>query len=121
MRIELLYTPGCPNRPLALERIRAALQFLGITGPVAMMEVASSAEAERLEFAGSPAVRVNGADIGPEARTAHIYGLACRLYAGGGTREGAPPVGMIAQAILDAGPDQARPSGQAAAEKGSDS
>lgn len=121
MRIELFYTPGCPNRALALERIRTALQSLGITEAVAMTVVASYAEAERLECPGSPTVRVNGADVDPEARTAHIYGLACRLYAGGGTREGAPPVAMIAQAILGAGPGPARRSGQTAAEEESDS
>lgn len=120
MRIELFYTPGRPIRTLALERIRAALPSLGIAGAVTMIEAASSAQAERLEFPGSPTEYVNGADADAEARTAHISGLTCRLHAGGGTREGTPPVAMIVQGIPDAGPGWARASGQAVVGKESD-
>lgn len=103
MRIELLYTPGCPNRPLALERIRTALETLGVPATVAELEVGSIEEAVRLRFPGSPTVRVDGADVEPEGRSGRPYGTMCRVYSGDEGVEAAPPLAMIIAAIREAG------------------
>ncbi|MFE5917641.1 hypothetical protein [Streptomyces sp. NPDC056468] len=50
MRITLLTVPGCPNAPLARERIDQALD--GRAAVVDMVEVADEAKAARLGMAG---------------------------------------------------------------------
>ncbi len=103
MKIELLYMPGCPNRPLAMERIQAALETLGLPATIAEVEVGSTEEAERLRFPGSPTVRVDGADVEPDARSGRPCEMMCRVYCGEDGVEGAPPVPVIIAAICEAG------------------
>jgi hypothetical protein len=79
MRVELLYLDGCPNWPVADERLAQALSEVGRTDiTVARRAVETVAEAQTVGFTGSPTVRVNGRD--PFAAGDEQVGMACRVY-----------------------------------------
>jgi arsenate reductase len=61
------------------------------------VEVVSQRDAEAWSFAGSPTIRVNGADIEPGRGSTGV--LACRVYAGG---SGVPPRWKLEAAVLRA-------------------
>ena len=78
-RVELLWWEGCPSTPKALELLREALAAEGLDpDAVEMREVATSEDAERDTFVGSPTIRLDGADMAPVA--GEPVGLSCRVY-----------------------------------------
>ena len=79
MRIEVLYTPGCPNYLPAIERIERVLSSELLRAEIRSLVVNSDAEAIELMFLGSPTIRVDGEDVEPDQTI--IPGLKCRLYA----------------------------------------
>lgn len=97
--IELLYCAECPHHHWALTAVRAVRAAQGITAPVALVAVASQADAERLDFYGSPTIRVDGVDIVPPLPNAHPA-LACRIYRTSPTGFApVPPAAVIAAAL----------------------
>ncbi len=85
LSVEILVTEDCPHAEEAIREMGDVLDHLvpGIRPEV--QTVTTPEEAQKLEFPGSPTIRVNGvdlegADVGPPA-------LACRRY---GT-QGVPP------------------------------
>ncbi|MFE5908061.1 alkylmercury lyase family protein [Streptomyces wedmorensis] len=99
-RITVLTVPDCPNAPLALERITAALD--GREADVELVEVRDEAEASRWGMTGSPTVLLNGAD--PFAVPGAPVSVSCRLYRDEeGRAAGAPGVEALRKALaLDA-------------------
>ncbi len=79
MRIEVLYTPGCPNYLPAVERIERVLASESLPAEIRSVAVSSDAEAIELMFPGSPTIRVDGEDVEPDQTI--TPGLKCRLYA----------------------------------------
>ena len=78
--IEVLYFTGCPNYLPAVALVRDVLRAHGLeAAPVALIAVESDAEALRLDFHGSPTVRIDGRDVLPLPEGA-APSLACRLY-----------------------------------------
>jgi len=91
MKIEVLYSPECPHYVAALQLVHEILAETGITAQVELMRVETEEEARRLEFIGSPTVRVDGVDVEPYVTfAAKDFGLRCRLYAEGGEALGWP-------------------------------
>jgi hypothetical protein len=82
MLIEVLYMPGCPNHHPALHRLRRALEFEAVDVAIQEIPVSDEATARFLRFPGSPTIRINGQDAEPTGQQS--FGLACRLYSGGG-------------------------------------
>jgi hypothetical protein len=78
--IELLYWAGCPSYPEALDLLRAAVAASGRDEEVVMHEVLTQAEAEALDFPGSPTIRIDGRDVDPIGAAAGRAMLACRVY-----------------------------------------
>ncbi len=101
MKVEVLYSEGCPNHAPTVERVREALRSENETADVREIEVRTQAEAESLGFLGSPSVRINGLDIELEARSLKSYGLSCRTYLDGSTRSGMPSRDIIRHAIQE--------------------
>ena len=98
MDVELLYVPDCPNGPLALRRLRAALVAFGRSElDVREREVATAEDAGRLGMRGSPTVLVDGRD--PFADAAAEPSLSCRLYRTTERVEGAPSVDQLVEAL----------------------
>ena len=101
MKIELLYFDDCPNWQAVLEEINGLLAAKGVEGDVDDIRVASTQEAERLRFPGSPTIRINGEDVDPEVPSSG-FELACRIYEVDGKLMGRPPMEWIDAAIDDA-------------------
>ncbi len=76
LRITVLTVPDCPNAPLALDRITAALD--GREAEVELVELRDEAEAARWGMTGSPTVLVDGVD--PFAVPGAPDSVSCRLY-----------------------------------------
>jgi hypothetical protein len=67
MRVELLYTDADPEYMTARQRLVEVLTEDAFETPIQMVAVNSEADAELLEFIGSPTIRIDGVDILPSA------------------------------------------------------
>jgi len=100
-QIVIRYFDGCPHWRVADERVRAALQLIGLDGvPVTHTRVDTDEEAERIGFHGSPTILVDGADPFPAQGVP--TGLTCRVYQTTEGPQGAPTVDELRAAIVDA-------------------
>ena len=99
--IEVLYFAHCPNVDATLDRVRSAVEEVGLVGVNEVREVAvdSDATALAVRFLGSPTVRVDGVDVEPGAESRRDYGLQCRVYRDGERLEGAVPLSRIVAAL----------------------
>jgi hypothetical protein len=97
MHITLQYFGDCPNWRVAEQRLRKALTELGRPDEtIGYQRVETAEEAERVGFAGSPTILIDGVD--PFADPAGPAGYACRVYAG----DAAPTVAQLRRALSDA-------------------
>ncbi len=94
--VEVLVFDGCPHAESAMDMVRQVAGRLAPDSQVNRIDVAGPEEADRIEFLGSPSIRVNGLDI--EGRTTDIGVYACRLYDGSGV----PPEWLVEAALLRA-------------------
>jgi len=78
MKIQLLYFDGCPHWRVLEERLRHALDLVDSSETIEHCQVESQGEAERLRFAGSPSILLNGTD--PFGSPVNGIGLTCRVY-----------------------------------------
>jgi hypothetical protein len=98
MRIEVLYFDGYPTYMAATRIVSEVLSRLGMDAGVELVGVNSDEEAERLRFAGSPTIRVDGMDLFPIAKRG-IWALGCRTYATPEGLKGYPTREMILDAL----------------------
>ena len=78
-RIELLFWDGCPSHPEALALLEDVLDEKGVATGVELREVHSQAEADELQFPGSPTIRFDGRDVDPSGADGPPS-LTCRIY-----------------------------------------
>ena len=79
MEIELLHIEDCPNWRDTGDRIMQVLAQLGAPETLVRFTLlASPEEAERVPFAGSPTVLIDGVDAFPS--DGQTRDLACRIY-----------------------------------------
>lgn len=83
IKIDVLYFEECPNHLPTVERINSVLHEEGCTAEVREVLVPDAETAQRVNFLGSPTVRVNDIDIEPAAQNRKDFGLMCRRYTGG--------------------------------------
>lgn len=107
MKIEVLYVPSCPNLPLAIQRIHEALILVNIRAEIQVLVVRDNSDAARLEFPGSPTIRVNDRDVEPVPPRDHNAGLQCRIYSGT-QNSGVPDRDSIVRALREAVREEAR-------------
>jgi hypothetical protein len=101
VEVRLLYFDGCPNWRDAEQRLRQALEQLGLSdSAVSLQRVETAEDAERLAFHGSPTILVDGVD--PFADPATPIGLACRVYRTPDGSDGAPTVAQLTNALASA-------------------
>jgi hypothetical protein len=79
MSITFFYFEDCPSHDAALERLRQVMAEVGVDAEIEIVQVETDEQAQRLRFAGSPTILINGRDIDPPATDAY-YGLSCRAY-----------------------------------------
>lgn len=100
MKIEVLYSPECPNYVQTLALVHDVLAETGIPAQVELVRVETEDEARRLRFIGSPTVRVDGVDVEPYVTfAARDFGLRCRWYAEDGQVLGWPGRRMLQDTI----------------------
>lgn len=93
MKIDVLYFKGCPNFEAALDVIRS----VSPDAVIEEIEIKTIDDAEKMQFLGSPTIRVDGVDIEPGARTRMDFGLSCRTY----NRKGVPSRELVEAALVD--------------------
>lgn len=98
MEIEVLHIDECPSWAVAEERVREALEGLGLSdASVKTRLLRTPDEAATTAFAGSPTITLDGVDIFPsDGRTAD---LACRVYLTERGLAGMPTTDQIIDAI----------------------
>ncbi|MFE1962755.1 hypothetical protein [Streptomyces sp. NPDC059479] len=113
MEIEILVVPDCPNEKPAAERLRSALDAVGMHDTTfTIRTISDPEEAERIGFTGSPTILIDGHD--PFAEPGRTAGLSCRIYpAAAPTSDG--PVGVpgfdqLREALTIAGERPAPPA-----------
>ncbi|MEV5987498.1 hypothetical protein AB0L85_21180 [Streptomyces sp. NPDC052051] len=98
MEIEVLVVPDCPNEKVAAERLRQALDDVGLSEVgFTTRVITEEAEAERRGFTGSPTVLIDGRD--PFAEPGRTPGLACRVYRTPEGLSGAPSTEQLRQVL----------------------
>lgn len=97
MKVTIRYFEGCPNWRAADARLREVLLATGVDADVAYELVDTQEEAERLRFAGSPTILLNGA--GPFPAEAQSFGLTCRVYRTEAGNDGSPSVQQLVSAL----------------------
>jgi len=75
--VELLYFEGCPSWERAWTELRRAMAELDLDVRVRLRDIGELEESEKVGFAGSPTIRINGRDLEGYAGPAV---LACRRY-----------------------------------------
>lgn len=104
LSIEFLFYADCPSHERALKLLRDVLADEDLPANIAIHEVTSDAEAEKIRFPGSPTIRVNGHDI--EDNPGAPIGLSCRAYRDAGGKLGPlPPRELIERAVRQAARD----------------
>ena len=98
MKVELLYFEGCPNADLAEQDLRQALIEEGSSVEIVPVLVEDDEDAQKLQFAGSPTIRIDGEDAFPVAER-ESWTLSCRTYATPEGLRGAPTVDMLRSAL----------------------
>jgi hypothetical protein len=97
--MELLYFDGCPTYKTALKTLQQALLEEGIESPIQLIAVSTNEEAQRIQFPGSPTIRVDGRDPFP-APERHLWGLGCRMYSTPEGLLGTPTKEMLREALV---------------------
>lgn len=100
MRIELLYSPDCVHHVTARQLLNEVIAEENIAATIEESRVADEQDARRLDFLGSPSIRVEGMDVDDWSAQPHEYGLRCRVYRKNGQSYGYPSKEMIRSTIL---------------------
>lgn len=96
MEITVQYFDGCPNWETAAERLAViAAERSDLT--VKRQLIATQAEAEAVDFRGSPTLLVGGAALFPTPDA--LPGLSCRVYSTPNGLAGSPTLEQIRDAI----------------------
>ena len=98
MRVELFYFEGCPSWGVADQRLTDVLRLIGRDDVTLERRLVETPEqAERLEFLGSPSIRIDGTD--PFADADAQVGLACRLYETPDGPSGSPTTAQLLEVL----------------------
>ncbi|MGW2054112.1 hypothetical protein ACWCOZ_09310 [Streptomyces sp. NPDC001840] len=109
MEIEILVVPDCPNEKPAAERLRGALNAVGMHNTTfTIRTISDPEEAERIGFTGSPTILINGRD--PFAEPGRTAGLSCRIYQTPDGLAGVPGLDQLREALTVAGERPAPPA-----------
>jgi hypothetical protein len=95
--VTVLYFAGCPSWQTMVERVHTAAKQAGVPVSVTTLAVETIEEAQRVGFAGSPTVWLEGTD--PFEQPDAVPALACRVYATADGLAGSPTVGQLVDAL----------------------
>lgn len=100
-QIEILHFESCPGWKGTVERVEQVVAEEGLSREVEVraLPVETEQDAVRLQFLGSPTVRIDGRDVDPTASSKTSFGLQCRLYDDAGRMVKVPSHDMIRMAL----------------------
>lgn len=78
--VQLLWFAGCPNHVVALATVSDAVLKAGVPAAIESVHADDEQTALRLNFPGSPTIRVDEVDIEPAYAPAGSFGTTCRVY-----------------------------------------
>jgi hypothetical protein len=79
-KIEFLFWEDCPSHPQALQLLQEVMAETGVESPIEKTEILTDEDATRLQFPGSPTIRVDGVDVDPAGAAQMGTALTCRIY-----------------------------------------
>ncbi|MGD8397302.1 MAG: DUF2703 domain-containing protein [Anaerolineae bacterium] len=79
-KIKFLYWEDCPSHPQAWRLLEEVLAEEGVDAEIERIEIITDEDAARLDFHGSPTIRIGGADVDPASAEGMPVALACRVY-----------------------------------------
>lgn len=89
--ITFQYFDGCPNAKATLHNLETVSAELGLpASQIEVVEVKDPEEADRLQFAGSPSVLLDGVDIYTDQPPA-VTSFSCRVFSFKGEQTGVIP------------------------------
>lgn len=94
--VDLVYSPDCPNVPLARTNLMLAFARAGVKPHWSEHRIGDPDAPEHTRGYGSPTILVDGRDVAGEAPSAEV---SCRLYAGAGHAPGAEQIAQALQGL----------------------
>ena len=110
--VEILYFDGCPNHEPAVAVVERIDGELGTGAELRLVNVPDQEAATRLQFLGSPTIRVDGVDVDPLAAQRSDYALSCRIFSTAHGPAGQPEERWVPDALATSG--RAEPSAERA-------
>jgi hypothetical protein len=101
-RVEILYFDGCPNHEAARGLVERVARELQVEPQIDGVQVPDATAAARLQFLGSPTVRVDGRDIEPGADERGDFVFSCRVYRSERGFSGQPDARWVREALSKA-------------------
>jgi hypothetical protein len=101
-RVEILYFDGCPNHEAARGLVERVARELQVEPQIDVVQVTDATAAARLQFLGSPTVRVDGRDIEPGADERRDFVFSCRVYRSERGFTGQPDARWVREALSKA-------------------
>lgn len=109
LQVEFLWYEDCPSHEDGFRLLQDVLEEQDVEAVVECVKVETEEQAERLQFPGSPTVRINGVDIDPEGAAGSPHALTCRAYRReNGRISPLPSRDQVRQAVLQAAEDECR-------------
>lgn len=99
MQIEFLWFDDCPNHDRARALLLELMAERGIETEIEDVDVSDLATGERVQFPGSPTIRVDGVDVEPGYLDSGDYTPRCRLYATADGLRGLPEREWVGAAL----------------------
>jgi hypothetical protein len=99
VNIGVFFIEGCPGLTSITDNIQEIIAEEAVDADITLILIETLEDARRLQFTGSPTVRINGMDIEPNRQTIKDYGLRSRHYNINGKKSNYPTKNMIRDAI----------------------
>ncbi len=102
VNIGIFFIEGCPGLSSITDNIKEVIAEEAVDADISLFLIETQEDARRLQFTGSPTVRINGMDIESSMQTIKDYGLRSRHYYIDGKKSDYPTKNMIRDAIKKA-------------------
>ena len=99
VNIGIFFIEGCPGVSSIADNIKEVIAEEAVDAEISLVLIETPEDARRLQFTGSPTVRINGMDIEPNRQAVKDYGMRSRHYNINGKKSDYPTKSMIRDAI----------------------